>query len=438
MRSLSLILPRFATAVVISALSILSACNDRLVVSGPVVDPGGGPSNTVAVPFCADQAPAWVAFQDGDGTWSPASAIIDGTRAVYRHTFAANRGGMAVGQRFGIGLTILNVSYGAPAELAAFGNTFPGSCTLAPPKAILGSIAGLADNQGATVSGGFSSAFIFPGDHSFVLSDLTDEPQTILATRNTRGVNDAVTLDKLIVRRTPALPDSATIPVLDFNSDEAFAPAVANVTIEGLGPEGAQALTRLVTANSQSIISFSSNSTTGATRSYNALPASRLAPTDLQSLTVSGNPTAELIIRSATVYFRAPANQTIALGPAAPTPAISVIARAPALRLQTVLPPQTVYDRFASINYQQGSTLVSVGMTTQYANLSNRGYDLSIPDFSGVAGFDPQWALRANATGGIFWTETRIGGTLGFGTSILSPTNGAFIRSTTRNGTFTP
>jgi hypothetical protein len=251
-------------------------------------------------------------------------------------------------------------------------------------------------------------------------------------------VNDVVTLDKLIVRRIPALPDSATIPVLDFNSEEAFAPAVANVTIEGLGPEGAQALTRLVTANSQSIIAFSSNSTTAATRSFNALPESRLAPTDLQALSVSGHTTAELTTRSATVYFRAPANQTIGLGPAAPTPVISVIARAPALRLRTVLPPQTVYDRFASINYQQASTLVSVGMTTQYANLSNRGYDLSIPDFSGVAGFDPQWALRANATGEIFWTESRIGGTLGFGTSILAPTNGAFIRSTTRNGTFTP
>lgn len=436
MRSLPDIFTRLAAAVLISAVSILSACNDRLVVSGPVVDPGGGPSTTVDVPFCADEAPAWVAFQDGDGTWTPTAPIIDGSRAVYRHTFAANRGGMAVGQRFGIGLTTLNVSYGAPAELAAFGNTFPGVCTVTAPKAILGTIAGLDDNHVVTISGGFSSAFIFPGDHSFVLPDLLDGPQTILATLTNRA-NAVPILDKLIVRRTPALPDSTTIPVLDFNSDEAFAPAVANVTIEGLGPEGAQTLTRLVTPNSQSIISFLSNSATATTRSYNALPATKLVPTDLQALTVSGNTTADLTIRSATVYFRAPGDQTIALGPVAPAPVISVIASAPALRLRTVLPPQTVYDRFTSINYQQGSTLVSVGMTAQYANLSNRGYDLTIPDFSGVAGFDPQWALRANATGGIFWTEARIGGTLGVGVNVV-PTNGAFTRSTTRNGTFTP
>ena len=435
MRSMPHIFTRSGAAVLILALSILSACNDRNAVA-PVIDPGGGPSTTVEVPFCADETPAWVAFQDGDGAWTTTSPTIDGRHALYRHDFVANRGGIAVGQRFSVGLTTVNVTYGAPAELTAFGNTFPGECNSSPPKAILGTVAGVGDNQGATVSGGFSNAFIFPGDRSFVLSDLTDEPQTILATRTTR-VNDVLTLDKLIVRRTPVLPDSTTIPVLDFDSDEAFAPAVANVTIEGIGAEGAQAHTRLVTPNSQSIISFLSNSMTAATRSYNALPESRLATSDLQALTVSGNPTTDLVIRSATTYFRAPVDQTIALGPAAAAPTISVIERTPALRLRSVLAPQAVYDRFASIVYQQGSTLVSVGMTAQYASLTNYGYDLSIPDFSGVAGFDPQWALRANATGDIFWTETRIGGTLGVGANVR-PTNGAFSRTSSRNGTFTP
>lgn len=436
MRSLPHIFTRSGAAVLILALSILSACNDRNVVAPPVIDPHGGPPTTVEVPFCADEVPGWVAFQDGDGAWTTTSPIIDGRHAIYRHDFVANRGGIAVGQRFSVGLTTVNVTYGAPAELTAFGNTFPGECNSSPPKAILGTVAGVGDNQGATISGGFSNAFIFPGDRSFVLSDLTDEPQTILATRTTR-VNDVLTLDKLIVRRTPALPDSATIPVLDFDSDEAFAPAVANVTIDGLGTEGGQVHTRLVTPNSQSIISFLSNSMSAATRSYNALPESRLAATDLQALTVSGNPTTDLVIRSATNYFRAPVDQTIALGPAAAAPTISVIERTPALRLRTVFAPQTVYDRFASIVYQQGSTLFSVGMTAQYASLTNLGYDLSIPDFSGVPGFDPQWALRANATGDIAWTETRIGGTLGVGANVR-PTNGAFSRTSSRNGSFTP
>ena len=436
MRSLPHIFTRSGAAVVILALSILSACNDRNVAGPPVIDPGGNPLTTVDVLFCRDQAPSWVAFQDGDDAWTTATPMLDGRHAVYRHSFAANHGGIAAGHRFNVGLTTLNVSYGAPAELAAFGNTFPEDCAESGPKALLGTIAGLAENQVATVSGGFSNAFIFPSDHSFVLSDLTDAPQTLLATRGTR-VNDVFTLDKLIVRRTPSLPDSATIPVLDFDSDEAFAPAVANVTIEGLAPEGAQTFTRLVTANSQSIISFLSNSTTAATRSYNALPESRLAPSDLQELIVSGRTTPELTIRSATMYFRAPVDQTIALGPAAAAPAISVIARAPALRLRAVIAPQTVYDRFTSINYQQGSTLVSVAMTAQYASLTNGGYDLSIPDFSGIAGFDPAWALRSNATGDIFWTEGRIGGSLGFGFNV-APTNGSFSRSATRNGTFTP
>ena len=438
MRSLPQIFMRPGSAVLILALSILSACNDKITVTAPVIDPGGGPSaTTVDVLFCAgDGAPAWVAFQDGDGAWTPTTPVIDGHHAIYRHSFATNRGGMAVGQRFSVGLTSLNVSYGTPTELSGFGNTFLGDCGESAPKALVGTIAGLDDDHVATISGGFSNAFIFPGDHSFVLSDLLDGPQTILATLTNRA-NDLPILDKLIVRRTPSLPDSAAIPVLDFGSEEAFAPAVANVTIDGLAPEGAQTLTKLITANSQNIISFLSNSATAVTRSYNALPESRLAPTDLQQLIVSGHTTAELTIRSATVYFRTPVDLTIALGPAAASPTISVSSRAPALLLRSVIPPQTVYDRFASMVYQQVNTLVSVGMTAQYASLSNRGFDLSIPDFSGVAGFDPQWALRANVTGGIFWTETRIGGTLGFGPSAV-PTSGAFSRSATRNGTFTP
>lgn len=437
MRSLPHIFTRSGAAVLILALSILAACNDKIIVGPPGVDPGGPSTTSVDVLFCAgDGAPAWVAFQDGDGAWAQTTPIIDDHHAIYRHSFSANRAGMAVGQRFSVGLTSLNVSYGTPAELPGFGNTFFGDCGASAPKALLGTVAGLDDDHVAAITGGFSNAFIFPGDHSFVLSDLLDGPQTILATLTNRA-NDLPVLDKLIVRRTPSLPDSTAIPVLDFDSDEAFAPAVANVTIDGLAPEGAQILTKLVTANSQNIISFLSNSATAVTRSYNALPESKLAPSDLQQLIVSGHTTAELTIRSASLYFRAPVDQTIALGPAAAAPAISVSARAPALLLRSVIPPQTVYDRFASMNYQQGSTLVSVAMTARYSSLSNRGYDLSIPDFSGVAGFDPQWALRADATGGIFWTETRIGGTLGFGAGVV-PTSGAFSRSATRSGTFTP
>ena len=434
MRSLPHIFTQFVAAVVILALSILSACSDRNVVAPPMGDPGGPPS-TVEVPFCTGLEPAWVGFQDGDGAWTHSLPESDGRHVVFRHSFAGNRGAIAMAQRLAFGLTALSVWYTAPAELGALGDTIPANCA-SSSKALLGSIAGLDTNDVATVTGGFSNAFIFPGDHTFVLSDLIDGPQTLLATRTAR-VNGALTLDKLILRRTPALPDSATIPVLDFDSVEAFAPAVANVTIDGLAPEGGTTHTRLVTTNSQNIISFLSSSTTAATRTFNAIPESRLAPSDLQALTVSGNPSPELTVRSATIYFHAPVDQTIALGPAVATPAITVVSRTPALRLRTVLPQQSGYERFAAVTYQQGAnTLVSVGMTAAYASLTTGAYDLTIPDLSGAAGFDPQWALR-NVAGDLFWSLSRVGGTLGFGFNVV-PTNGALIRVGARSGNFTP
>jgi hypothetical protein len=434
MRSQQVLLARCAVVELIVTLSILSACSDSVTSPPPVVD-RGDPPLAVSVAFCAGLEPTWIAFQDGDGSWTQSLPATTAGKVHFRHTFMANRGAVAQARDFGTGLTTLSVQYGAPAELATVSDTNPVHCGPPISKTLLGTVAGVDTTEVALVSAGFSSSqFVFPDEgNTFSLRGLIEGPQDILATRTAR-VNGVPTLTKVILRHNPELPDSATLPILDFSSAEAFAPAAARLNLTGLGPEGAISLTKLRTAISDHVLAFSTT-TAAAVRSYNAIPEAKLQAGDLQLLIATAAPTTGSSIRSSLVYFRSPLDQTLAIGPESLAPALSTIATAPALRLRAQLAPQPDYDRITSINYQQGQTIVSLGMTAAYVALNGGGYDLLIPDFTGVSGFESRWALHGS--GSVFWTVTRMGGTLGLGPNAI-PVNGSTVRYASTFDTLIP
>lgn len=407
-----------------AALALLAACSDS---TSPSYGPPG-PGTPVAVEFCADEAPNWVAFQDGDGAWTEARPTASGTRVRYEQTFNANRGGVAIARVFSHALTALSVQYGMPAELAIVGDTTPLHCGGPIATALLGTIAGLDTNEEASIAAGLSiRAFVPPaGDHAFALEGLTPGPQEILAARTTRLSATTTAVTRLILRRTATLPDSATLPVFDFNSAEAFEPATGTVTLTGLGPEGASVNTLIRTAHSQSIVSIGQNDMSAPVRSFLALPEAQLEAGDLQILSAASGPVQTGVIRTATVYLRAPVQQTLTLGPAIVTPTFTTVATTPSLRLRAHVDDQSEYDRFAAVTYQEANTVVSVAMTAGYAALTGAGYDLVIPDLSHAAGFDPSWALQPGSS--LFWTMTRTGGTLGLGLGAI-PFEGATSRS---------
>jgi hypothetical protein len=142
------------------------------------------------------------------------------------------------------------------------------------------------------------------------------------------------------------------------------------------------------------------------------------------------------VIRSASVYFRSPADRTLTFGAAPVAPVLTVVASTPTLRLRAYFAAQADYDRFAAINFQQGqNTLVSVSMTRAYSELAAAGYDLVVPELSAVQGFDARWALREGST--VLWTSSRIGGTLGLGPNAV-PVDGATMRGASDAGFITP
>ena len=195
-----------------------------------------------------------------------------------------------------------------------------------------------------------------------------------------------------------------------------------------LSPRG----TTLLTSHDEIPVTLLTNQTTDVTLPYVALPEAQLLPGDLQRLFATANPTASAEGRSATLYFRAPTDRTLALGAPLIRPTFITVATAPALRLRAHFAPQTDYDRSAGISYQQGSTtFVGVSMTAAYAALAGGGYDLPVPDLSRAAGFDPAWALRPGGT--LLWVAARSGGTLGLGPN-ATPTDGVTQRSASAAG----
>ena len=432
MRSLKSFVARATLFELILTLSILTGCNSEKVTSpGPIVDP----PSIIDVSFCALLQPTWLAFQDGDGAWTQIQPTVVGQKATFHYTITANHGAIALVRLLGNGVTALSVQYGLPSELTIVSDTTPAHCGLGGPKTLLGTVAGVEANDVAIVSGGFGSRDVaLPSDgNAFALPALPDGPQAILASRITRvdGINVPT---RLIYRRTPALPDSATIPVLDFGSPEAFPPATPTVTLVGEGVASGITRTELLTAYSRNEVSFVVANT--ARRRFFAIPEAQLQPGDLQALSVTAAPTSTNGVRSAEIFFRDPVDQTLTLGAPATPPAFNTVGTTPSLRLRATFLPQSDYDRLTSISYQQGqSTFVSVAMTAAYAATVTGGYALTIPELSGVAGFEDRWALRAGDP--LFWVATRTGGTLGLGPTAI-PTAGATVRTVTAFDALTP
>jgi hypothetical protein len=389
---------------------------------------------SIAVRYCSGLQPSWVAFEDGNGAWMPVAPTAVGDTITFRSDFSTDRGAMATVFHF-LEFTSLVVQYGTPAELANLGDAGTPECGPRETKTLLGSVAGVGTNEAATISTGAGVRVrTVPEQGGFVLNAVPVGPQDFLATLSAPA-NGGEAISRMIVRRNVNAADGATLPVFDFAAPEAFAPAVANVSVTGLGPEGALGSTGLLTSNDELPVTVVTSQGTDVTHQYVALPEAQLLPGDLQVLFVTQSPAASAAGRTATLYFRAPIDRTLTLGAALTPPTFVTVATEPALRLRAQFVPQGDYDRSAGVALQQNpGTVVSVNMTAAYADRAGRGYDIPVPDLSRAAGFDPAWALHVG--GDLLWAAGRIGGTLGFGPNAV-PSDGATRRTASAAGTTT-
>ncbi len=390
----------YTVVVTAAGTSVTTTANLAVNVTPPAV------SGNITVAYCAVDAPKWVAYQDGtSGTWTQVVPAA-GTN-IYTFSMPSGKGGLAVVDTVGTGFS-LNVTYATVAEFQGFDQTLQnGACGF---KTINGNIAGVAAPQLASISLGYSTAFVIPvTSNAFTLANVAGGPQNLFAARLTGGVQRA---DRMILRRDVNIAAGGTLPVLDFNAAEAFGPASANVTVTGIGADstGISTLFNGVRGSTFGVIGSFDNylAATGAVP-YDAVPASKLIPDELQQIdAVALAANTNQSSRTTGVFFRAPTDVTLVMGPALSTPTVTRITGLTFSRVRVQLPVQAEYSRALSSDFTQTDRIAGIFATSGYTG--GGAWDLSIPDVSAAAGWDNTWALRNGLP--IAWSVSANGGAI--------------------------
>ena len=389
-------------------------------------------SSNASWQFCASNAPVWFAVQDGTGAWTR----VTPTNNAFSFNITSTKGGIAYVQPGSGNAFTLTVLYGLKQELSDAG---AGLCANTTEKTVNGSVAGLASSEAATVSLGGALATV-SANGNFTLNNVPDGNRDLVAAKtltSISGTGITLTVNKLIIRRNQNPANGSTMAALNFGAAEAFDPIAKNLTVNGAGSDFLSTAVSYVTANNGSTTLYTdANPSSSGTRTYYGVPAAQQATGDLHLITaVATNITGSTAnyLRIAGTYFKDATDKTVTLGPVPATATVSTLATTPYVRLRMQWTAQTEYGKYFSSIYSQASATAPrttiVSATSGY--LGSTSVDLSIPDFTGVAGWDSNWGLKAGQTtqwiasatgwsapGGIIGSPAVEGGTLLIGSRI--------------------
>ena len=443
----------------------------------------GGSGNTV-YEFCtASQTPLWLAVQNDapNGTWVRVTPTgtkfqfnVTGAKAAVAYVTGSASGGVSSaafgfagrmarsieqdlrakgfgGRRTGayaassmVDGFALSIIYGSQTELNATGTS---NCLPGTGKTVNGTVVGVSGaTQSANVSLGPKSASVSgSGSPNFTLTDVPDGALDLIATRaNFNLTTFAFTVDKLIIRRGLNQANNSTItPNLDFNAAEAVAPLTPALTVANLGAEQASVSSFYFTsAGSRAAgapLALAALPVAGP-YTYAGVPADKQVAGDLHMVQVQALPNATSFdqFRYAGIYFKDATARTATLGAALTAPTITVPATTPYVRFRATGPVQTEYNKFINIQFSQGTStstrLVSILASTGFLT-GLTTYDFTVPDFTGVAGWDNNWGPKTGAQ--TTWFATAYGYTgIGFGSA--QPLEGATFTGAGRTATLTP
>ena len=386
--------------------------------------------------FCASNAPVWLAVQDGIGAWTR----VTPTNNAFSFNITSAKGGVAYVQPGSGNSFTLTVLYGLKQELS---DASAGLCANTTEKTVNGSVAGLAASEAASVSLGGAMVSV-SANGNFTLSNVPDGNRDLIAAKTLTSVSGSgitLTVNKLIIRRNQNPANGSTMTALDFGAAEAFDPIAKTLTVNGAGSDLLSTAVSYVTANNGSTTLYTdANPASSGTRTYYGVPSAQQATGDLHLLTaVATNITGSSAsyLRIAGTYFKDATDKTVTLGPVPATATVSTLATTPYVRLRMQWTAQTEYGKYFSSIYSQSNAAAPrtsiVSATSGY--LGGTSVDLAIPDFTGVAGWDPNWGLKAgqatqwiatgtgwSSTGGVTSSPAVEGGSLLIGSRIGSIT----------------
>lgn len=412
------------------------AANVTLTVTAP----SGGSGNTV-LRFCPPgNLPVFLAFQDGTGPWT----AVPGTNNVYTFNIASGKGAYAYVTSSSATVFSTHVFYGTQAEIA--GQSAGASCpAAATTKTVNGTVANVSAGELATIGLGAAAAVVPPGGGTaFTLQNVLDGNRDLIASRMTQTISGSGVVqnaNKLIVRRNQNPAAGSTLPVLDFNASESFAPQVRTLTFNNLGTDLLTIQATYVTANVSSGIFYleGAGSPGTATRQVPGMPAANQVAGDLHNFFISAiPPAAPQSSRALIAYYTAALDRTFTFGPAIGAVTVTTAATTPAVQLRMVYTVQPEYNKYININYGQGgggSTRgITVFVTAGYLGGSS-AFDITTPPLAGLTGWNNAWNIVAGQQ--TTWSLTPFGFTAS-GVLAPVPADGVILLTGTRQGSITP
>lgn len=421
---------RLACVTGAATLAALAACNgdnptEPRVVMPTLAPPTALTGGSITVTYCAANAPIWSAEQDGTGAWK---RVLPSSGSTFVYTFTTGKGGVATVKKQGAGFA-LDVVFATLADFSGQTKTQTVNCP--GTKIVKGSVAHVVTGQVAEVELGTAAAFLFGGGPTtFTLNNVEVGARDLIATR----ANTSLAVNSIIIRRSLNPTSGSTLPVLDFASTSAFAPASAHATISGV-PTGSKASVAVLffSPRGTGVALAAANNVANVSVPYAAIPIAKLLTGEFQLL--AGTMSGTTATRTTGVWLRTIVNRPLAFGPALSTPTFSAAATTPYYRPKVALASQTQYNKAISANYSQSAVArtASVFTTAAYVGSVPVTWSLALPDLHAVSGFLTTWAPQnGKATQ---WNVQGLGGTLPFFSS--SPTDGSTFLSAMRSGSLT-
>jgi hypothetical protein len=412
-----------------------------------IVVPAPPAGTNVSYYFCnVDDLPAFLAYQDGAGSWQAVSGVTSGSTTTYSFNIAQGRG--AVLSTYPYSLSGVRGSFraqkpgrgtwpsrlaspqlavsGADARLGArtqaavgdaydtyvvFGSTSElardglDACAQDPPtKTVQGTVQGVAAGQYGVASLG-SSTNIFDGAASTNPFTFHDVPSGVVDLVGSRIVTPGQAPDRLILVRNLNVPDGGTLPQpINYNGPASLVPVVATATIAGsVSGDQNEIYVDLITLNGSSRIWSDLAPSATSTRPWAGFNSANMVAGDMHRIWAfasRGAGTGLPVFRVATRTVGPVANQTLTLGAelAAPTSTMAAGGIYPRFRFQGAIPGDYTKGVFIDLfGEDDGSNAYYFFASGAYLTASGSAgaYNLTMPDLTALPGFPVDSRLSA-------------------------------------------
>lgn len=390
--------------------SATGLANVTTTIAGSVTAQGGGGGN-VNWTFCDPASfPLWFAVQNGSGAWTRVNPTGTINR-VFSFTVGAS-GGVAYAQQFdGSSGVQVTVQYLSAAEMGAGAQT---ECQInRAGKTLNGTVANLTAGQFGFISVGGGTATVNGPATTYTINDAADGVTDLVGVRTALSPSFSFVPDRGVIRRNVNYAANSNIPVVDFQGAESFPVASANYTVANANGEQIFLVGSFITGNGLAGTFAFPGLSTGNVQTVYGVPSAQTQAGDLHQVLVTstagtGNVTSGRIFAQ---YNRILQDRTITLGAALNQPTITSLGSAPYSRWTATGTWQAEYGDGIGVSFSQQNNNTNAWTVTVSRSYAGNGgnYSITVPDFSGVAGFNNSWGIapgstnwQLTATGGIF------------------------------------